>query len=431
MKEYLAKDFVVNTLGDLPYETPAEIEWFVGENERFLLETNPELLEKQKKEGKEFITIERAGPRKKIHFNPDTSKAAIVTCGGLCPGINNVIYSITCELIYQYKLNSVVGYRFGYQGLIDPEDPVPLTTENVFKIAQMGGSALSSSRGHQDVSQMVDRLVKDNINLLFLIGGDGTLRGGQHIYEEVTKRGLDIAVVAVPKTIDNDLNFISKSFGFETAYGKAVEALECAHTEATGAPNGVGLVKVMGRHSGSIACHATVASRFANFCLIPEVPFALEGPDGLFEVLKKRLLRRLHAVIVVAEGAGQHLMPATGKTDASGNIKMEDIGIWLRDQISDRFKKDGFPINLKYIDPSYIIRAVPAEPSDALFCTFLGQYAVHAAMSGRTAVVIGQWNSKWAHLPISLVTADRKQVDPAGTVWRAVLETTGQKLAQI
>jgi len=373
--------------------------------------------------------MERSGPTEMIYFEPAECRAAIVTCGGLCPGINNVIRSITLELLFQYGIKSVIGYRYGFKGVADESIPVYiLNTDTIAGISDIGGSILSSSRGPQDIGTMVDRLEKDNINMFFVIGGDGTLKGALEIKKEIKKRNLSISVVGIPKTIDNDLNYISKSFGFQTAYAKAVESIRCVHTESLGTTNGIGIVKVMGRNSGAIACHASISSHDVNYCLIPEVPFTLEGEGGLLKTLENRLKTRHHAVIVIAEGAAQDLIPRINKSDKSGNPKLSDSGIWLKERISEYFTGLNIEHSVKYIDPSYIIRSIPATPDDALFCTILGQYAVHAAMSGRTGVVIGQWNHFFANIPIAAVVRERKLVNIKGSIWRAVLESTGQNL---
>jgi 6-phosphofructokinase 1 len=426
-KSLQPEDFKVTRLGEPRYDSPVRISSFVGENERFLFDIDETAVKSSVKSQKPLLTIERSGPREKIFFNPESTKAAIVTCGGLCPGINNVISALTLELTLQYKIPQVIGYRYGFKGIADRSlAPVILNIETVDGINERGGSMLSSSRGPQNIASMIDRLIEDGVGILFVIGGDGSMKGAESLYEEAQRRKLEIAILAVPKTIDNDLNFISKSFGFQTAYSKAVEAIGCAHTESQGYENGIGIVKVMGRHSGAIAAFATISSNEVNFCLIPEMEFTLDGQNGLFLALHERLIKRGHAVIVIAEGAAQNLIPHGNETDPSGNKKLTDSGIWLRDQIKEHFDKKNFLCTIKYIDPSYIIRSVPALPDDALFCTILGQYAAHAGMSGRTGMVIGQWNHYFAHLPIKLVIRERKVVNIRGSIWSSVLESTGQ-----
>lgn len=371
--------------------------------------------------------FEIAGARAKVFFDPRTTKAGIVTCGGLCPGLNDVIRGLVMVLSYNYGIKDIYGFRYGYEGLIPSFGRVPelLTPEKVASIHKLGGTMLGSSRGPQDVGMMVDTLVDMGIDILFVIGGDGSIRGAGEISDEILKRGLKKAVVCIPKTIDNDIMYVDKCFGFETAVAEAGKVILCAHSEAQGALNGIGLVKLMGRDSGFIACLATLACAEVNYVLIPEVPFKLEGPGGLFEHLHNRLIQRKHAVIVVAEGAGKNLVGEAG-TDASGNKKLEDIGVYLRDRISAHFKKINFETTLKYIDPSYTIRSVPASTQDNVYCSLLAQQAVHAAMAGKTAMVVGRWHGRYVHMPIDLVTHGRKKVDPQGELWQSVVEITGQ-----
>lgn len=371
--------------------------------------------------------MEAAGPREKLFFDPAKLTCGIVTCGGLCPGINDVIRSITLSLYHHYGVDKVYGFRFGYEGLIRRcgHEPLRLTPDSVQRIHDMGGTALGSSRGPQDPAEMARTLREMNVGILFTIGGDGTLRGAQKISEEATRQGLALSIIGLPKTIDNDISFVQKTFGFETAVSEARRAIYAANTEAEASRNGIGMVKLMGRDSGFIAAYAALVDAQVNFCLVPEVRFSLSA--FLLE-LKRRLERRGHAVIVVAEGAGQDLLEKTGERDPSGNAKYGDIGIFLRGAIIDYFKRENIPVGLKYIDPSYTIRSVPANAHDSAFCLLLGHNAVHAGMSGRTNMVIGFWNHHFTHVPIRLAVSERKKIDPQGILWNSVLAATGQSL---
>jgi len=375
------------------------------------------------------LSFERAGPREMIYFDPSKVRVGIVTCGGLCPGINNVIRGLVMELYYRYGVKRLVGFRYGFAGMV-PDfgyDVVDLTPDLVKDIHHDGGSFLGSSRGPQAPETMVDTLERMGIGLLFTIGGDGTQRGALAIHDEIEKRGLKIAVVGIPKTIDNDVLLVEKTFGFDTAFSIAIQAIRSAHTEAEGYPNGIGLVRLMGRHSGYIAATAAVAEADVNCVLIPEVPFELDGGQGLVPWLRRRLERRGHAVIVVAEGAGQELLARDADAaDASGNVRLGDIGLYLKAKIGEELKRRECVHSLKYIDPSYIIRSAPANPNDSLFCSYLAQNAVHAGMSGRTGMIVGLWNKDFTHVPITEATAGRKTVDPEGELWLSVLESTGQ-----
>jgi 6-phosphofructokinase 1 len=403
---------------------------YVEESDRVLFDDTLSALNCRNRPAEELPSFEPAGPRRKIYFDPSKTRAGIVTCGGLCPGLNDVIRAITLEL-HRYGVKKVHGFNNGYQGFIAKYGrPVhELTPAAVDDINEHGGTILGSSRGQQDPAEVVDCLEHMGIGLLFVIGGDGTIRGAMEIAREVRERGDKIAVVGIPKTIDNDIMFIDQSFGFQTAFSEATKSIRAAHVESRGAPNGVGLVKLMGRHSGFIACYAALAMSDANFVLIPEVPFQLEGENGLLNVLMRRLERRGHAVIVVAEGAGQDLIESNGQqTDASGNKKLVDVGPWLRDRIVAHFKSINAEINLKYIDPSYAIRSVPANPYDSAYCLRLAHNAVHAAMSGRTEMVVGRWHGRFVHVPMALAIRQRYTVDPNGDLWMSVLEATAQPI---
>ncbi len=378
--------------------------------------------------------FEPAGPRRKIFFDPKKVRAGIVTCGGLCPGFNDVIRALVMELHFRYGTTKIHGFRNGYQGFIAKHgrDVVDLTPGMVSNIHEHGGTFLGTSRGVQDTTEIVDCLERMSINMLFVIGGDGSMRGAAEIGRVIAERDSKIAVVGVPKTIDNDIMFIDQSFGFQTAFSVAAQSIRAAHIEAKAAPNGIGLVKLMGRHSGFIACYASLAMNDANFVLIPEVAFKLDGQNGLLNQVHDRLHKRGHAVIVVAEGAGQDLMQSpdqagsTANCDASGNAKLGDIGVFLRTQITDHLAKLGEEANIKYIDPSYMIRSVAANPYDSVYCLRLAHNAVHAAMCGRTEMVIGRWHGRFVHIPISLAIGGRNTVDPNGDLWMSVLESTGQ-----
>ena len=371
---------------------------------------------------------EEAGAREMIYFDPPRTTVGIVTCGGLCPGLNDIIRGIVNRCHLQYGVSRVYGFRYGYEGLVQSYGHVPvlLKPHSVEQAHHFGGTMLGSSRGKQDIGAMVDTLEDMKVDILFVIGGDGTLRGAAEIVKEIERRGLKKAVVGIPKTIDNDIRYLDKSFGFETAFEAAVQAVKCSYVEATGAVNGVGLVKLMGRDSGFIACYAALAGSNVDFVLIPEVEFQLDGPGGLMELLRHRLVKRGAAVVVVAEGAGQNLLQSTDSTDASGNKRYGDVGLFLKDQINAFFKGRNMEVNLKYIDPSYIVRSVPANAQDSVYCSRLAQGAVHAAMAGKTGMLVGRWHNSFVHLPLELVIHGRRKVDPTQELWHSVLECTGQ-----
>jgi 6-phosphofructokinase 1 len=418
-------NFTTDGLGECTIVSPLRATRFMDTSKRLLLRADLDELRAQVRAGVDPPAFELAGPRERIYFNPGTLRCGIVTCGGLCPGLNDVIRSIVFCLHEKYGIAKVYGFRFGYAGLIGRSAPPPieLTTRRVSQIHEVGGTVLGSSRGPQPVEEMVDTLERMGIQLLFTVGGDGTLRGAHSIVEEIRRRELKIAVVGVPKTIDNDISFIDLSFGFETAVEAARQATRAAYVEASCHRSGIGLVKLMGRDSGFIASFATLADTQVGLCLIPEVPFSI---DGVVAAARQRIERDSYVVIVVAEGAGQNLLAEPAERDASGNRRHSDIGVYLRDKIMEIFRAQGMSVSLKYIDPSYMIRSLPANARDANFCLRLGHAAVHAGMAGRTDIVIGSWRRRLTHVPIPLAVSSRKKVDTNGYLWQTVLSVTGQ-----
>ena len=418
-------DFTIARLGECRFRSPLSSVRFTRDDERILYHARLEAMKESLAEGADPPAMEAAGPREKLFFDPSPLACGIVTCGGLCPGLNDVIRSIVLSLYHHYGVTKVYGFRFGYEGLVrrHGHEPLKLTPDAISRIHEIGGTVLGSSRGPQDPAEMARTLGDMKIGILFAIGGDGTLRGAQKIAEEAARQGIVLSIIGIPKTIDNDISFVQKTFGFETAVAEARRAIYSANTEAEAARNGIGLVKLMGRDSGFIAAYSVLVDSQANFCLVPEVPFTLEK---FLAELKRRLERRSHAVIVVAEGAGQDLVEKTAERDPSGNVTYGDIGVFLRDAIKVYFKGAAIESSIKYIDPSYTIRSVPTNPHDSAFCLLLGHSAVHAGMSGRTNMVVSFWNHQFTHVPISLATSRRKKIDPEGVLWNSVLASTGQ-----
>lgn len=439
MKEQPVPDFTIRRLGPPRYKSPMHLSHvtddlianFVMDDERVLYDESVSAIQRYMASGIMPPSFEAAGPRDRIFFQPAEVTAAIVTCGGLCPGLNDVIQGLVHSLYFHYGVRRIFGIQYGYKGLVESSgfDPLPLDPRSVAEIHTRGGTLLGSSRGPQPVEAMVEFMVKRGINMLFTIGGDGTQRGAMALEEEIRKRNLEIAVIGVPKTIDNDVLFVERSFGFETAYSVATTVLLSAHAEALGAYNGISIVKLMGRESGLLTATAAVASGEVNFTLVPEVPFDLEPPKGFLAALEQRITRRQHAVVVVAEGAGQELMrsgsPAR-ETDASGNVILADIGVFLHERVKAYFQKRGIEAAVRYIDPSYMVRSLRAIPSDRMFCLRMAHAAAHAAMGGRTGMLVGSWKSSLTHVPIEAVVTGRKVLDPESDLWLSVLESTGQ-----
>lgn len=437
-------DLSVRHLGECRYDSPfSEMlaakqtsPHYVSESDRVLLDDTVSMLAKQNLPPSQLPSFEAAGPRRKIYFDPDDVTAGIVTCGGLCPGLNDVIRGIVQELTVYYSVKRILGFRNGFQGMTAKHcnNTVELTPERVRDINNAGGTILGSSRGAQDANEMVDSLVLRGINVLFVIGGDGGMRAATNLAAAIRARGLDIAVIGVPKTIDNDLPFTDQSFGFQSAFARATDFVSSVSVEAAASPDGIGIVKLMGRHSGFIACYAALALNTADIVLIPEVPFALHGTDGLLALVEQHVRSKGYVVIVVAEGAGRDLLEERGllpddATDASGNAKLGDIGALLRESITAHLTDVGLTPTVRYIDPSYAIRSITANAYDSVYCLRLAHAAVHAAMAGRTETAVVRWRRRFVHVPMSLIISHRNQVDPDGDLWMSVLEATGQLVA--
>ncbi len=433
-----AKDTAIPTLGEAKIPSPLLMETvegfeykFISDKDRILVDLMMKDVQKTIDSGDEPPSFEVAGPRDKVYFDPSKLKCGIVTCGGICPGLNDIIRSVVLELYHRYGVKNIYGIRYGLEGFI-PEyghDIIDLDPSKVANILDMGGTILGSSRGAQDIDAVIDCLERMNIGIVFMIGGDGTLIAANRISEAIKKRGLKISIITIPKTIDNDIHLVSRSFGFDTAVQTATSAIKSAHNEAKGYYNGIGLIKLMGRHSGFLAATAALAQQDVNFVLIPEVDTDLWGDKGFLAALEARLERSKHAVIIVAEGFGQHLFEGEEKeTDPSGNIKLKDIGLYVKDEITRYFHEKDKKITLKYIDPSYIMRSLSANSNDSVFCGFLGRDAVHAGMAGKTQLMVSNWNNHFVHIPMKLSAGKRKQVSPTGKLWHSVIEATGQPL---
>lgn len=422
-------DFSIPMVGTPTLESPLKNVIFVDDSESITYCADRQVNDALHKAGKQVPTFTAAGPRKLIYHDATWTRAAIVTCGGICPGLNDVIKSLVNTLYYTYGVDNIFGIKYGYSGLIPSYGykPIVLDPDIVDDIHTTGGTILGSSRGAQSVEEMVKTLDRLNINILFTIGGDGTQKGAHAIATEIKKRNLAISVVGIPKTIDNDLNFMDKTFGFETAVQTAANIISCAHNEAKGCYNGVGLIKVMGRDSGFIAASASLANSLVNICLIPEVQFELNGEHGFLKALERRLDLKHHAVVIVAEGAGQNLFKDDDTVlDKSGNKIHKDIGVFLKDAINKYLAAKHKDVGVKYFDPSYIIRSTPASGMDSIFCLHLAQHAVHAAMAGMTDLVVGNWQGYFTYVPIPLATLARRKIDPRGQLWQSVQLSTRQ-----
>ncbi len=438
--QFTADDLAIDILGRCLLPSPVASHLgergvhFVGAADKVLLDDSLSGLRAATGDVEKRPAFELAGPRDKIFFDPRTVRCGVVTCGGLAPGLNNVVRGIVLELWSGYGVRQIFGFRYGYEGMIARFGhlPMALTPESVAHIHHEGGTVLGTSRGSQDPAELVDNLEANGIGILFVIGGDGSMNGALRVCAEIARRGLRIGVVGVPKTIDNDVPFIDRSFGFVSAYSAAVDVIRAARIEAMAARDGIGLVKLMGRHSGFVACQAALASTEADLVLIPEIKITLGGQNGVYACVERVLARKGHAVIVVAEGAAQDLMAdqlLDETKDKSGNARLKDVGVFMRDRIVAHFRALNRETTVKYIDPSYAIRSVPACPSDSVYCWNMARNAVHAAMAGNTGMLIGRWHGRFVHVPMALTVRQSRRVDTDGDLWMSVIEATGQPRA--
>lgn len=425
--------FAINSLGENKIKNPilkGKNNFSVDDDERVLI---PEFTYKKiKKRFEEGITeedflansVEKAGPRQKIFFNPEKVKVAIVTCGGLCPGLNVVIRSIVNLMSYGYNVKKIYGVEYGYHGLANGKKLKELNKREVLNIHKHGGTILGTSRGTPPTKEIVKNLIRHKIDILFTIGGDGTMRGADKISNEIKKQNKKISVVGIPKTIDNDIYFVEQSFGFQTAVKEALVAIASAHEEARSHLNGIGFVKLMGRDAGFIAAESSMASGNVDICLVPEVEFKLNGKGGLLEKINTIIKKKGYLLIVISEGAGQNILESTNKLDPSGNKVFADIGIFLKKEISNYLQKKKIPFSLKYIDPSYIIRSTNANSYDQILCSRMAHNAVHAAMAGKTSLLIGNIKNAIVHIPISLLKDKKKRIQVDSHFWSELTQST-------
>ncbi|CAD7929591.1 unnamed protein product [Amoebophrya sp. A25] len=455
-------------------------------------QTNEETMATHSGKKSYYSALNRAGPRGILHFRPSQTTAAIVTCGGLCPGLNAVIHHIVNTLWHSYDVRRIMGIRGGFHGMtkfggekdfaqdlfgtrparsgrraseVSPAhadealnesgigqtptgrdrmfcrsgsimrlggnqfDPIRLTPRVVHDIQHLGGTILGATRGGFDIDKISAFIEKNNIDMLFIVGGDGTHRGAYRISQHCIETLKNCAVCGIPKTIDNDIGLIDRSFGFLTAVEEAKKAIRSAKVEAaSNMPNGIGIVKLMGRSAGYISALSTISmGSSVDLCLIPEVPVVLEGEKGVLPHLARVLHTRGHAVVVVAEGAGEELMGSAAETDKSGNKKLPAIGEFMTNAIKNYFKKLEEEVTVKYIDPSYMIRSVGPNSLDAYDCMVLSSGAVHGTMAGLTGFTVGMVNNHSCTIPIPLIERlSPRTLNPKGRTWERVLAITHQ-----
>jgi len=374
----------------------------------------------------EVTVYPRAGPRSSLFFRPSHVNAGIVTCGGLCPGLNSVIRDVTKSCFELYGVQSVIGFHGGFSGIFSmPFER--LTLESTQGIQNLGGTILSSARGGFDADRILNKLEDLRISQLFIVGGDGSMRGARELVVAITKRPWPVAIIGIPKTIDNDIGLIDHSFGFQTAVEETLRAVRAAKVEAACSINGVGVVQCMGRHAGYIAAQVTLASAEVDLCIIPEVPIAIDGSLDVLEHVIRVVEKKGHAVVVVAEGAGENLLGKSEEFDASGNRRLRPIGPWIKEAIAERLTMRGLGRQVRLIDPSYMVRSVAAYSVDSILCTLLSLAAVHAAMDGYTGVCVALVNGRSVMVPLDLIVeASPRKVDVCSRTYERIVSLTSQ-----
>ena len=365
----------------------------------------------------------RGGPRFHIALDNLRVKACIMTCGGLCPGLNVVIRELVMALRYNYGVAEIYGIKWGFLGFTQKECWIKLEPEDVKHIHLLGGTVLGTSRRGFDGEEISKQLIKNNVNMVFFIGGDGTHRGIKELSKILKEKKKKIILVGIPKSIDNDMPIIDKSFGLESVVQESVRTIRAANVEANCNLNGIGLVKLFGRSSGFVAMLSTLAARDVNICLIPEIPFNLYGENGLLDFIFQRMQVKEHCVIVVSDGA--RFSVKDYKT--SNGRPVEDIGLVIKKEIIEKSEELGIEVNLKYMDPTYVVRAVPANEYDCNLCAKLAESAVHCAFAGFTNFSVGMINNKPCMIPLEKMCGkSERKVEFNSDDYLMLLASTGQ-----
>ena len=426
-----ADDLAIARLGERTIDTPLrdllggreESVHYVTETDRVLLDDTLGVA-KRRSAGTpaELPAFNPGGPREKLYFEPSTVTAAIVTCGGLCPGLNNVVRALVLQLANAYGVKSILGFRNGYSGLTDTSAPLALTPELVRDIHNRGGTILGTSRGGQEPAAMVDTLARHRVDMLFVIGGDGSLRGAQKI-----------AAKPPPATAARRGGHPEDHRQRHSVDRPELRLPDRVRPRRRVDPRRAHRGRVHRRRRGTGQADGP-AQRLHRLLCDTRQPRSRLRPDPR-SLLPARQLPALPAQARRSAGARSRgrrrgrragAVPRSAETDASGNARLGDIGALLRERVTAHFAQHGTPLSLRYVDPGYAIRSVPANAFDAVYCARLAQAAVHAGMAGFTSMVVARWHGRFIHLPIALATATRNQVDPHGDLWMSVLEATGQ-----
>ena len=385
-----------------------------------------------------------AGPRRMLFHEPQSVRAVVVTSGGLAPGLNCVVHGIVTRHWNTYGVNAarrggIFGIYDGFVGLYNkPLDKTPasLRPEITEPWLDRGGSMLGARRFHeQELGELADQitanLALNDINILYVIGGDGSLKVAHEIAQRAKAR--NISVVGIPKTMDNDVLWVWQSFGFNTAVQKAAEVVNTMHAEAESTRR-VGLIELFGAESGFVAANATLASGHVDLVLVPEIFLALCPQqceallDRFIEYLSQtvRSKERAHAIVVLAEGVGElfkQRQVKLGGQPVSGKNFAGELRDFLQGGLKDPL---GRVVDVFVNQPRHNIRAVPANAYDQIYCARLGALAVDNALAGYTDVMVSQWLTEYVLVPLELVALGKKSIPPGGMFWKQVVSSTGQ-----
>jgi 6-phosphofructokinase 1 len=447
------------------------------------------------------LTFAEAGPRNMLRFpghHKKLLKVGVLVSGGIAPGINAVISGIVQRhVLYHtpqitdlrvpgktprsYTLQ-VFGFRNGFAGLLagddvtvlyDSDSPDEKLRAHLRRIANRGGSEIGTSRyddllstadpdkREKDLDQVAENLANRHFDILYVIGGDGSMRAAHATWKRSRDNGKSLSVIGVPKTMDNDILWVWQSFGFLSAVEKAREALQQLHTEATSNPR-LCVVQLFGSDSGFVVSHAALASGVCDAALIPEVPFTMKKlADYITERLSKRFRpgaggQSPYGMIVMAEtavpqDAEDYLSDPEVDLDENEKAAIQAFvskGCRVHGQTPDELRTGGLKVVSRVLqkriremkvddaywadfrvftnEPRHLLRAIPPSASDVAFGQRLGVLAVDNAMAGYTDFMISQWMTEYVLVPLDLVVLGRKRVPPNGIFWKSVVASTGQ-----
>lgn len=433
------------------------------------------------------LTMPEAGPRRYVSYpQKNQLKVGILVSGGIAPGINAVISGIIARhhayQAWSQKINKnyaleILGYSEALKGLLHAGRPaVPLDLKTVREAVNHGGSILPTARADElldledpkqrdgALDKVTSRLINQQIDILYIIGGDGSMRAAHAISCRARRNPInELSVIGIPKTMDNDILWVWQSFGFLSAVEFAKQAILQLHTEVMSNPR-LCVIQLFGSDSGFVVSHAALASGVCDAVLIPEVNFTLKQLSGY---IRYRLQDRPHSdkpyggIVALAETAipldWREYVSATAEV-ADGSEKViltpeelraietfESHGRRVHGQTPDALRSGGLRLVSQILqreirklgdrwssyrvftnEPRHLIRSIEPSVSDVIFAQRLGTLAVDNAMAGYHDFMISQWLTEYVLVPLKLVVLGRKRVPEHGIFWKSVRASTGQ-----